>query len=222
MTLILRKGNVVCQSDKDLELRSVVEEYLELSEMSRRYVNQYINAAQEVLDIKEEMENKRQASVFYVISISKWFDTMTLKKRLANINGNREAAERCENHLRKKIDEYRDIASADEDRERAEMFENVFVNYTKMHFEILEKQVGFGKKYVARVRKIDRVTDNDRSDVDELKAQIVKSEKRMKLIHSQLKEVWTSIPEELAEEMVENEEMQKLRIDTTEFENKEK
>lgn len=218
--MILRKGNVVCQSDKDLELRYVVEEYLELCEMSRRYVNQYVNASQEVLDIKETMENKRQSSVFYIISIGRWFDTMTLKKRLANINSSRESAERCENHLRKKIDEYTDIANKDEDSERVEIFTSVFVNYTKMNLELLEKQINLGKQFVIKVKKIERVAEKDREDIEEIKTQIVKNEKRIKMVYDQINEVWTSIPEELAEEMVEAEEMKKLQIDTSNLEEK--
>lgn len=213
--MILRKGNVVCQSDKDLEKRYIVEEYLELCDMSRRYVNQYVNSAQEVFNIKEKMETKRQSSVFYIVSIGRWFDTMTLKKSLANINSSREAAERCESHLRKKIDEYTDIANKDTDSERVEIFTSVFINYTKMHLELLEKQINLGKQFVTKVKKIERVAEKDRESLEEIKVQIVKNEKRVKMVYDQLNEVWTSIPEELAEEMVENEEMKKLKIDTT-------
>lgn len=218
LSVILRKGNVVCQSDVDLELRYIVEEYLELCDMSRRYVNQYVNSAQDVLDVKEQMEIKRQSSVLYFISLSRWFDTMTLKKRLASINSCREAAERCESHLRKKIDEYTDIANKDTDSARVEIFTSVFVNYTKMHLELLEKQINFGRQFVTKVKKIERVTEKDREGIEEIKAQIVKNEKRVKMIYEQLDEVWTSIPEELAEEIVENEEMKKLKIDTTDLE----
>ena len=215
--MILRKGYIVCQSDSDLELRKTVEEFLELADMSKKYASQYINSGKDIMDLKEGMRLKSQNNFLYNISLGKWFDCMSLKRKIADTNSTREAVERFIAHIERTKSEYESMSSRDEDTERAELFKNVFVNYVGMYIEYLEKQVNLAKQYIIKIKSIEKVTDSDRKALEELVTQIVKNDKRMRMLYEEIKEVWLKIPEELMEEMVDNAEEEKIKENTEKY-----
>lgn len=210
--MIFKKGHIICQSDYGLELRKVVEEFLEIGDMSKRCLNQYISIGNEVLELKEKMKAKSEASgLLYYISISRWFDYRLLKKLVYELNSNREGLDRSLVFMKRKLEEYHRVAQVDNDTERAELFRNVFIEYVDGYLEYFEKQVELSKTYAAKIKSLETVTDSVKGELTEIIDEIVKHEKRVKLRYNEINDVWFKISDELMSEIVDNVDAEKIK-----------
>lgn len=210
--MIFKKGHIICQSDYGLELRKVVEEFLEISDMSKRCLNQYISLGRDVLDLKEHIATKSQASgFFYYISIGRFFDYRSLKRLTVELNSSREGLTRSLVFMQRKLEEYRKVAQVDSDTERAELFKNVFIDYVDSYLEYFSKQVELSKAYASKIRSLEKVVESDKEEIEEILTEIFKHEKRVKLRYNEINDVWFKVPDELMSEIVDVAESEKIK-----------
>ncbi len=199
------KGKVVSDDDKDLEYKSLVEEYITTSTTVRTATRQYVNSLIDIMQLKERINVSKEGNILYFISLRKIFDNMELRNAIKSIVENKDSVEKGSSYLYRQIDEYEKLLELEEEQDKIDVFGNMFITYAKSYAEVIDKQGGLATQYWIRVKKVEKPSDSDRNYLADLEAKIAKNDARMKMIESELMDTWVKVPKEIQEQIMDAE-----------------
>lgn len=205
------KGKAVSEDEKDLEYKGMVEEFLEMSSLSKTAVRQYINSVIDLMEVKEKIAINKASSILYFISLKKIVDNMELKNSIQAANENKYSVEKGCIYLTKKIEEYEEVIEQDDLIERTDIVKNLFISYAKSYCEYVDKQFNLAMQYLIRVKKIEIPNEEDKAYVADLETKILKNDNKMKAISAELNDVWIKIPSDIQEQIMASETMQEIK-----------
>ena len=204
--MIIKNGHVYSKTEYGKEVKKRVEEFIEVTDMTSSYIDQYIYTGDEILSLKTEMEEKQQINVLYLISIRRWFDIKKLRRLVNRLSTEREGVDRSYAYVVRKIDEYRALGESDEDKERAELLRNFLINYADMQKDALSKKVDMSKRYVVKIKQLEKIDDSVSKELDEIRKDLAKNKKTLRMVRGALKDLWLKYSDEAIDEIIENNE----------------
>lgn len=202
--MILNKGRIIYEYEKDLEYKRLVEEFIDTANLTRTAMNQFVNTVISLRDVKERISINREANLFYFISIRRLLDTIELKNILKDVTEQREAIQKGEEYLEEKIEEYISFMETDSELKRTEIIKNMFIGYAKMYSERVEKQISAITKYLIRVKKVEVVKEEEDKDyLANLESDILQNDTKLKIVTSELHDIWLNISDSILENIIE-------------------
>lgn len=205
------KGKVVSEEEKDLEYKGMVEEFLEVSGLSKTAVRQYINSIIDLMEVKEKISINKEGNILYFISLKRIFDNMELKSSIQAANENKDSVEKGCIYITTKIEEYEAIIEQDDLIERTDIVKNLFISYAKSYCDYVDKQFNLAMQYLIRVKKIEVPNEEDKAYIADLETKILKNDNKLKAISAELNDVWIKIPSDIQEQIMAAETMQEIR-----------
>lgn len=200
----LNKGQVAYEYESDLEYKVLVEDFAETATLTRSALSQFVNSVIELRTLKEKITLNKSSNIFYFISIRKLLDNIELKNTLKEVSEQREGISKGVDFLENKVEEYLNHISQDEDAKRVDIANNMFIGYTSMYMERVDKQVISAVKYLIRVKKFEVPDEEDKEYLAELENEILKNDAKMKMVISELEEIWLKISDSVIENIVDD------------------
>lgn len=200
----INRGHVVYEYEADLEYKRLVEDFIDSGNLAKSALNQFANSVMSLRDLKEKITINKETNIFYWISIRKFLDTLELKNALKEVSDQREAISRSGDYLSRKIEEYNKHVDQDEDSKRVEVVRNMFIGYSKMYLEGVEKQIALSVKYLIRVKKIEVASQEDKEYFSEIEGDMLKNDSKLKAITQELNDVWLKVSESVIEGIVDD------------------
>lgn len=200
----LNKGQVVYECESDLDYKRLVEDFVDTASLTRSALSQFVNSVIELRDLKEKITLNKTSNILYFISIRKLLDNMALKNTLKEVSDQREGINKAVDLIERKIEEYIAHMELDEDSKRTEIVKNMFIGYSTMYLERVEKQVMSGAKYLIRVKKFEVPNEEDKEYLADLESEILKNDAKLKMVISELDEIWLKVSESVIENIVDD------------------
>lgn len=200
----LNKGQVVYESESDLDYKRLVEDFVDTASLTRSALSQFVNSVIELRDLKEKITLNKTSNILYFISIRKLLDNMALKNTLKEVSDQREGINKAVDLIERKVEEYIAHMELDEDSKRTEIVKNMFIGYSTMYLERVEKQVMSGAKYLIRVKKFEVPDEEDKEYLADLESEILKNDAKLKMLISELDEIWLKVSESVIENIVDD------------------
>lgn len=200
----LNKGQVVYECESDLDYKRLVEDFVDTASLTRSALSQFVNSVIELRDLKEKITLNKTSNILYFISIRKLLDNMALKNTLKEVSDQREGINKAVDLIERKVEEYIAHMELDEDSKRTEIVKNMFIGYSTMYLERVEKQVMSGAKYLIRVKKFEVPDEEDKEYLADLESEILKNDAKLKMVISELDEIWLKVSESVIENIVDD------------------
>lgn len=200
----LNKGQVVYECESDLDYKRLVEDFVDTASLTRSALSQFVNSVIELRDLKEKITLNKTSNILYFISIRKLLDNMALKNTLKEVSDQREGINKAVDLIERKVEEYIAHMELDEDSKRTEIVKNMFIGYSTMYLERVEKQVMSGAKYLIRVKKFEVPDEEDKEYLADLESEILKNDAKLKMLISELDEIWLKVSESVIENIVDD------------------
>ena len=200
----LNKGQVVYECESDLDYKRLVEDFVDTASLTRSALSQFVNSVIELRDLKEKITLNKTSNILYFISIRKLLDNMALKNTLKEVSDQREGINKAVDLIERKVEEYIAHMELDEDSKRTEIVKNMFIGYSTMYLERVEKQVMSGAKYLIRVKKFEVPNEEDKEYLADLESEILKNDAKLKMVITELDEIWLKVSESVIENIVDD------------------